>query len=452
MKIRTKIQWYSSLFLTVMLVVLSVFVLLAFLWISIEREEDMLENQASLIEDNVSQEELFSGESKVLEPYVPDDGMVRAVDRQGRVVNRSADEEDLEELGVRLTSDEYDFEKVDGEYALVYRVAFPEEGRKVATLEVARTQESLWEQLSTLALVLASSSLVVILLAIIGSKWLAKRILNPISVMSRTMKEIEESGEFKEVPIPEQTKDELQVMGASFNKMIGRLEQNFAQQQKFLSDASHELKTPITVIESYASLLKRWGMKDPAIQEEAVEAIHHEAIRMKKLTGSLLQAASQASHEAPPERVELAAFTEQIAQTFRRTSGREVIVDCPYAELPITMVRDKLEQVLVILLDNGMKYSDDIIRIEIEKTEDRVEISVKDRGIGIPAEHLPHVFDRFYRVDSSRARKTGGNGLGLSIAKTIVESLNGKLQIQSEEGKGTAVKISFSHQILMQGS
>lgn len=451
MKIRTKIQWYSSLFLTIMLVLLSVFVLVAFLWISIEREQDILENQAKLLEENVQVGDLFSGDSKAIEPYTPDDGMVRIFNSNGSLVNRFVDEDGLEELAVKSFDDKgYNFAKVDGEYVLTYRSPYPEEGVPTGTVEVTQIQDALLEQLSMLALVLVGSSLFVILLSVIAGKWLANLILKPISIMSRTMSDIEESGEFKEIPLPEKSKDELQVMGVAFNRMIGRLERNFNQQQQFLSDASHELKTPITVIESYASLLKRWGMKDEAILEEGVEAIHHEALRMKQLTGHLLKAASQTEPSSDmKEEIELISFCEQIAQTFRRTTEREVTVSSELSSIHTETVSSKLEQILIILLDNAMKYSDSAIHISIHVKDGRLLIEVQDQGVGISEEHLSHVFERFYRVDSSRARKTGGNGLGLSIARSLVESLGGRVAIQSEKGTGTTVTISLSHQILI---
>lgn len=451
MKIRTKIQWYSSLFLTIMLVLLSVFVLIAFLWISIEREQDMLENQANLIEENVQANQLFSGEAKVIEPYTPDDGMVRVFNTEGYLVNRFMDEDGLQELAVKSVSDQgFNFAKVDGEYVLTYRTPYPEEGKSAGVIEITQTQDALLEQLSTLALVLAGSSLFVLLIAILAGKWLATIILKPISIMSQTMSDIEESGEFKEIPLPEKSKDELQVMGVAFNRMIGRLERNFNQQQQFLSDASHELKTPITVIESYASLLKRWGMKDAAILEEGVEAIHHEALRMKQLTGHLLKAASQTeTTNVVEEKIELISFCEQIAKTFRRTVNREVNIISTLQEIHIETNASKLEQVLIILLDNAMKYSDSVITILIHERDSRLVVEVQDQGIGISKEHLPHVFERFYRVDSSRTRKTGGNGLGLSIARSLIESFGGKLEIRSEVGVGTTVTIHLSHQILI---
>lgn len=451
MKIRTKIQWYSSLFLTIMLVLLSVFVLIAFLWISIEREQDMLENQAKLIEENVQANQLFSGEAKVIEPYTPDDGMVRVFNTEGHLVNRFIDEDGLQELAVKSISDQgFNFTKVDGEYVLTYRAPYPEEGKSSGVIEITQTQDSLLEQLSTLALVLAGSSLFVLLIAILAGKWLATIILKPISIMSQTMSDIEESGEFKEIPLPEKSKDELQVMGVAFNRMIGRLERNFNQQQQFLSDASHELKTPITVIESYASLLKRWGMKDAAILEEGVEAIHHEALRMKQLTGHLLKAASQTeTSNVVEEKIELISFCEQIAKTFRRTVNREVNIISTLQEIHIETNASKLEQVLIILLDNAMKYSDSVITVLIHERDSRLVVEVQDQGIGISKEHLPHVFERFYRVDSSRTRKTGGNGLGLSIARSLIESFGGKLEIRSEVGVGTTVTIHLSHQILI---
>lgn len=451
MKIRTKIQSYSSLFLSVMLILLSIIVLLAFLWISVERERDLLEDQASLIAENILSKDLISGDSDLMEPYTPDDGMVRIFGNDGRLVKSFTDEEDLQGLAVKaITEKGFDFTKADGDYVLTYRYPYPEEGKKLGMIEVTQPQDTLLDNLSTLALVLGGASLFVILLSILAGKWLANLILKPISIMSGTMKDIETSGEFKRIPLSDQSKDELQVMGVSFNRMIDRLERNYNQQQQFLSDASHELKTPITVIESYSSLLKRWGMKDEAIQEEAVEAIHHEAIRMKQLTEHLLQSASQTEPSVDMEgKIELISFCEQIAQTFRRTGNREIKIQSEFKEIYATTISSKLEQVLVILLDNAMKYSESGIQIIITREANEIFIGVKDQGAGISSEHLPHVFERFYRVDSSRARKTGGNGLGLSIARTLVESLGGKLEIQSEVGEGTLVTITLSHQILI---
>ncbi|MFD9625947.1 sensor histidine kinase [Peribacillus muralis] len=451
MKISAKIQLYSSLFLSIMLILLSVIVLFAFLWISVEREEDVLEDQASLIEEKIQESGLIAGDAALLEAYTPDDGMVRIFGTDGSLVKSFADEEDLQGLAVQSVSEKgYDFTKVDGEYVLTYRHPYPDEGKKLGMIEITQPQDTLLDHLSTLALVLGGASLFVILLSVLAGKWLAKLILRPISVMSGTMLDIEKSGEFKRIPLAGQSKDELQVMGESFNRMIGRLERNYEQQQQFLSDASHELKTPITVIESYSSLLKRWGMKDAAIQEEAVEAIHHEAIRMKKLTEHLLQAASQSDPaDDNEEKIELISFCEQIAQTFRRTGNRDIELQSEAKEIYAKTISGKLEQVLIILLDNAMKYSDSGIQIKITRQMDEIFISVKDQGPGISPEHLPHVFERFYRVDSSRARKTGGNGLGLSIAQSLVESLDGKLGIQSELGEGTEVTIILSHQILI---
>jgi signal transduction histidine kinase len=241
-----------------MLILLSIIVLIAFLWISLERERDLLEDQASLIEENILTKDLISGDSDLMEPYIPDDGMVRIFDTDGRLVKSFTDEEDLKGLAVKSINEKgYDFAKADGEYVLTYRYPYPDEGKKLGMIEVTQPQDTLLDNLSTLALVLGGASLFVILLSILAGKWLANLILKPISVMSGTMKDIEKSGEFKRIPLSDQSKDELQVMGAAFNRMMERLERNYNQQQQFLSDASHELKTPITVIESYSSLLKK---------------------------------------------------------------------------------------------------------------------------------------------------------------------------------------------------
>nr|WP_276541762.1 HAMP domain-containing sensor histidine kinase [Bacillus infantis] len=283
------------------------------------------------------------------------------------------------------------------------------------------------------------------MISILAGRWLSRLILKPIALMSKTMSEIEESGRFQTIIFEKESKDELQQMGLVFNRMIERLKENQHKQQQFVSDASHELKTPITVIESYANLLKRRDISDPNMRKQAAESIHHEALRMKRLTGQLLDIAQLEEQESlPEEQVELVAFCERIARIFTETKKRFVHVDSVKKEITGFVHKEKLEQVLIILLDNSIKYSKADVAVYVDQDDKgQISITVEDEGIGIPKKELPYVFDRFYRVDSSRSRETGGSGLGLSIARELIQSLGGKISITSEENKGTRVTITL---------
>lgn len=433
MKIRTKIQVLSSIFLIVMLCILSTLVAISFFWLSLQREEELLEEQVELIESQVKKSNL--------EAIVPEDNLVRIYNQAGELIAQFSDDEEL--LAIKpyfSTEEEKKISRVDNEYILTYRSSF--ENEQNGMIEISRSIEPIIENLVTLIMVLISASFIVVLVSIIAGKSLAKLILKPVAEMSKTMVDIEQSGQFKQMDIStSNNKDELAQMGLTFNRMMNRLEKNYHAQQQFLSDASHELKTPITIIESYASMLKRWGKQDQVIQEEAIEAIHHEAIRMKRLTGDFLKVASEA--ELVVEQVEIVSLCYQIVRNFKYTLNRNVNIEHSLPEVLFETDSDKLEQLLIILLDNAIKYSKEDVVVRIELDDEDLRICIKDQGIGIPSEELEKVFDRFYRVDSSRTRSTGGSGLGLAIAKSLVEALGGTIKIESKVGIGTTVKLIF---------
>ncbi|MDN4495240.1 HAMP domain-containing sensor histidine kinase [Ureibacillus aquaedulcis] len=446
MRIQTKIQWYSSLFLIAMLLLLGLLVAIMFFWISLDREKDVLEEQVSLFVQNNPIPQIAVEHPEILEPYTPEDGMLRILSPEGQVINVYSDEEDYREMEIELMGEEgFSIKTVSGDFILLYQNPINSSGEGVGVVEIVHSLEDLWENTLLLLYVLAGASLVIILFSILAGKWLSRLILKPIALMSRTMGEIEESGRFQTIIFEKESKDELQQMGLVFNKMIQRLKENQYKQQQFVSDASHELKTPITVIESYANLLKRRDISDPKMQKQAAESIHHEALRMKRLTSQLLDIAALDEQDIlPNEQLEIVGFCEKIAHIFTETKNRFVHVDSIKKEIIAFTNREKIEQVIIILLDNAIKYSKGDVAIYIDQNDKGpIMISVEDEGIGIPKKDLPYVFDRFYRVDSSRSRETGGSGLGLSIARELLHSLGGKISITSEENKGTSVKVTL---------
>jgi signal transduction histidine kinase len=215
-----------------------------------------------------------------------------------------------------------------------------------------------------------------------------------------------------------------------------------------VSDASHELKTPLTVIEGYANMLRRWGLKDEENGRVAVEAIYSEAVRMKQMTEHFLHLASTENMpELTMEPIELVSFSEHTVDMLRKLYHREIKVISTNQTLLLKANAGTLNQLLHILLDNALKYSKDAIELFLSEKEHSVthqagiEIRVKDLGIGIPKDELHRVFERFYRVDPSRHRKTGGTGLGLSIARNIVRLHGGTIDIESKEHIGTEVTV-----------
>jgi signal transduction histidine kinase len=290
--------------------------------------------------------------------------------------------------------------------------------------------------------ILVFCTILAALLSLLGGRWLANMIMRPISNMINTMEEIEKSGIPKTIAIQNKTKDELQIMGRTFNRMINRLQENLEKQKQFISDASHELKTPLTVIKSYANLLRRQGFQNKEIAEEAIQAIHLEATRIQKMTETFLELATlERESVLEIHEVNLVSLCQSILKQLKDVYKREIKLH--YNEYPIVINADelKIKQVFIILLDNAMKYSNDKIEVFLEKNEQYAIIRIKDYGIGIPQEELETIFERFYRVDKARSRETGGSGLGLPIAKSILKLHKGEIKIKSNEGFGTEVEL-----------
>ena len=238
--------------------------------------------------------------------------------------------------------------------------------------------------------------------------------------------------------------EELKNLAVAINGMLDRINQSYAAQARFVSDASHELRTPIAVIQGYANLLDRWGTEDEKALKESVAAIKDEAANMKDLVEQLLFLARGDSNRISLtiERIELDGLINEVAAEARMLDSKhdfKVIAD----GVSVDADRALIKQSLRILVDNAMKYSDpgSEITISADRDGEFARISVADNGIGIRSDVLPHVFDRFVRADESRARSTGGAGLGLSIAQWIIVRHNGHMEVLSREGIGTRITI-----------
>ena len=241
------------------------------------------------------------------------------------------------------------------------------------------------------------------------------------------------------------TQKELQALALAINAMLDRVNDAYSAQLAFVSNASHELRTPIAVIQGYASLLDRWGKSDPEALQESISAIRAEADAMQQLVEQLLFLARSDNDSQPmhPERFDLTLLCGEVLREEELICPDRPFV--PRWSAPVMVKADPglIKQALRVLVDNGVKYSAPHSPIYLSVASDgrEVRLSVQDEGQGIPAQALPHIFDRFYRTDESRARRTGGTGLGLSIAKWIVERHGGHFQVTSREGIGSRFTI-----------
>lgn len=240
------------------------------------------------------------------------------------------------------------------------------------------------------------------------------------------------------------TQDELKELTVQINEMLDELESTFERQSNFISDASHELKTPISVIQGYANMLKRWGKSDPALLDESIDTLLSEADNMKRIVQQLLLLAKIGNLSMSKSVFDMGEVLGDIVDQYKMSDSKR---NLSFAGSEIFVETDKnmLIESVRALVDNAIKYTAEGGNIEVgcKRNGDGAEIWVEDNGIGISAENLPHIFERFYRCDKSRSRAAGSSGLGLTITKSIVETMGGKIQVKSELGKGSRFTIQL---------
>jgi Signal transduction histidine kinase len=240
------------------------------------------------------------------------------------------------------------------------------------------------------------------------------------------------------------TQSELKALASAINGMLDRINESYRSQVRFVSDASHELRTPISVIQGYANLLDRWGKKNEKTLQESIDAIKDETANMKGMVEQLLFLARGDNNTMALqiERLELSDLAlEVLRETQMIDGGHEY--DSRVTTVYINADKSLIKQALRILIDNAMKYTTPgkKITISVSVARDNARLTVQDEGIGIAPEAVPRIFERFFRADESRARATGGTGLGLSIAKWITERHGGYMEVLSRQDIGTRISI-----------
>ena len=251
-----------------------------------------------------------------------------------------------------------------------------------------------------------------------------------------------------DVELPVQGEHEIGALAKSINNLIGRLRRRSEAQTRFIADASHELATPVAGIRGYANILRAWGKEDPEVRDEAINAIDRESRRMARLASDLL---SLVRNERTPEyrsvRFDINVRCREIlAGAATRYIEKGLEYEGPEeGQLMLNGDPDRLEDVISILVDNACKYTPagGSVMLRTRRKRDSIIVEVSDTGVGIPARDLPNIFERFYRSDKSRSKATGGFGLGLSIAKSIIDAAGGEVEVASTEGVGTTFTLKL---------
>lgn len=299
----------------------------------------------------------------------------------------------------------------------------------------------------SLYIVAIAFGLIATIITAIVSYIVSSQITKPIVTMSNKMNQIRRDGFQNKLELTTNY-EETDNLIATFNEMMFHIEETFNQQRQFVEDASHELRTPLQIIQGHLNLIQRWGKKDPAVLEESLNISLEEMNRITKLVEELLLLTKDNVKSGQLEK-ELVDINSEILSRVKslKQLHPDYTFDVELDEKPLKlkMNRHQFEQLILIFIDNAMKYDTEnkLIQIKTQLKNKQISIEITDHGLGIPKQDLEFIFDRFYRVDKSRARSQGGNGLGLSIADKIVQLNGGFIHVESEVDQYTTFKIIF---------
>ena len=306
--------------------------------------------------------------------------------------------------------------------------------------------QQLKQELNQLALITIFVSGII---AVILGYLLSYQMTKPIKKIQEIISSIsEENISTKRIKVSEKN-DEFAIVSEHFNELLDKISFYIEQQKHFVEDVSHELRTPVAIVEGHLKLLNRWGKDDPEVLEESLQASLVELQRMKTLVQEMLDLsrAPQVKEQYKDATTNVTEVAKQVVHNFRVLYPEFTFTfdDDLKRDLWIPIYLNHLEQVVIILMDNAVKYSLDRkeIILSLSKGEEHVEIAVQDFGMGMMEEDRKKVFSRFYRVDKARSRERGGNGLGLSIAKELIESYDGEISVTTLLNHGSIFKITL---------
>lgn len=438
MRLKTKIQLFTSLFMLILILLINTSVYYTFNKISNNSELEKLSVQVNtMIETLNSNPDIPKRD--LLEAFLPGNGMIRIYQENKvqpiTVLTKQTEYQDL--FGEFTTQESRELIKRENEanFATISKPIIWGNG-EVVTLQVSEQLISLEDTMTTLAYVLIVASVVMLIPTIIAGIVLSRFLLHPIRVLTQTMRENTRRADWNKINLQNQSHDELYEMEKTFNEMIDQLKDSFEKQAIFVSDASHELKTPIAIVKSYAQLVQRQGDEHPEVIEESIETIDLEADRMQKLVEQML-ALAESKDTQMNQKIELNQLSAATVRTFKGAYEREVLLKHQVNPIYVKGNEAQIQQIIYILIDNAIKYSEDLIEVVTYTSKGSAILQVIDKGQGISEEEQRHIFSRFYRIDKARSRDTGGTGLGLAIAKTISHAHQGELTVTSSRGEGS---------------
>lgn len=316
----------------------------------------------------------------------------------------------------------------------------------ITNIQIVKDMDREYDFMKILFAFMAISDFIGIISSIVIGYIISKKMLKPIDTITRAAENISINNLDQRINTtgPE---DELKRLASTLNNMINRLQDSFKRQVQFVSDASHELRTPIAVINGYANLLDRWGKDDRKALEKSIYAIKLEAGNMADLIEKLLFLAKGDSNVQRMDRSKFYAdkLINEVVEESRIIYKDHNICSKRNDSEVIFGDYKMIKEMIRVFLNNSVKFTPKGGNITVNSivTKDTLSISVTDTGIGIPKDEIKNIFNRFYIVDKSRSKEKGGTGLGLSIAKWIADKHNASIEVFSKEGNGTTITVIF---------
>lgn len=289
--------------------------------------------------------------------------------------------------------------------------------------------------------------LLIVFLIIQKGKRIDHKLFEPLRIMSATANRLTANNLHSERLNVEGTKNELKDLASVINAMLDRIETSYESQKQFVSDASHELRTPIAVIQGYINMLNRWGSTNEEVLTESIEAIQNEARSMQDLVEKLLFLSrhDKKTLKLNKKRFNMRPIVEDMVKETKLVASNRIINSPILEDVVVYGDKQSLKQAIRVFIENAVKYTrdGDEITILCQKVNGDCVITVKDTGIGMTRNDVDHIFDRFYRSDYVRNHNISGHGLGLSLAKLIILAHTGKIKVRSQFTKGTSFIITL---------
>jgi heavy metal sensor kinase len=375
----------------------------------------------------------------------PGGDLFQVCDDQGRWLYRSVALESNNvpiELPRALDAPRFETRQVERHSLRFYSERIVVNG-KPYTVQVAALMNEVFEALEGFRWMLLLATPLLLIAASAGGFWLSTRALAPVDEISRAAQRISIENLTDRLDVT-QTGDQLQRLSETLNAMLSRLEASVRRITQFTADASHELRAPVSLIRTTAEVALQKRDRPAGEYLEALDEILEESERTSQVVDSLMLLARADSGKENLERalIDAGAVVKGAAEQgekLARTHGLKFSASVPEAPVSIQADADALRRALLILLDNAVKYTPQggSVRIALKTSDGVAVVSVSDTGIGIAKQDVIHIFDRFWRADKARSREQGGAGLGLSIAKWIVDIHAGSIDVESEPGKGS---------------